>query len=49
MPIAWTDRIANLRKALGRNPTIDEMLDAAQIHQTTLAEMKAQRESLIRG
>jgi hypothetical protein len=32
MAITWADRIANLTKALGRKPTLEEMLDAAQIH-----------------
>jgi hypothetical protein len=49
MPITWADRIANLRKALGRDPTLDEMLDAAQIHQMTPAEIEAQRASWARG
>jgi hypothetical protein len=33
--ITWADRIANLQKALGREPTLEEMLDASQIHQMT--------------
>lgn len=47
--ITWADRIANLTKALGRKPTLEEMLDAAQIHQMTPAEIEAQRKSWVRG
>jgi len=47
--ITWVDRIANLTKALGRKPTLGEMLDAAQVHQMTPAEIEAQRQSLVRG
>jgi len=47
--ITWADRIANLTKALGREPTLQEMLDAAQIHQMTPAEIEAQRQSWVRG
>jgi hypothetical protein len=49
MTITWADRIANLTAALGRNPTLEEMLDASQIHQMTPAEVEAQRASLARG
>ena len=49
MSITWKDRIDNLRGALGRNPTLEEMLDAAQIHQMTDAELEAQRKSFVRG
>lgn len=49
MSITWADRIANLTKALGRKPTLDEMLDAAQVHQMTPAEIEAQRQSWARG
>ncbi|WP_068018934.1 hypothetical protein [Rhodoplanes sp. Z2-YC6860] len=47
--ITWADRIANLTKALGRKPTLQEMLDAAQVHQMTPAEIEAQRQSWVRG
>lgn len=47
--ITWADRIANLTKALERKPTLEEMLDAAQIHQMTPAEIDAQRQSFIRA
>lgn len=49
MSITWADRITNLRTALGRDPTLDEMLTAAEIHQMTPAEIKAQRASFVRG
>ena len=47
--ITLADRIANLTKALGRKPTLEEMLDAAQIHQMTPEEIEAQRQSWVRG
>ena len=47
--ITWEQRIANLTKALGREPTLEEMLDAAQIHQMTPAEIEAQRRSWVRA
>lgn len=49
MAITWSDRLNNLRKALGREPTLDEMLDAAQIHQMTPEEIEAQKASWVRG
>ena len=47
--ITWADRITNLAKALGRKPTLEEMLEAAQIHQMTPPEIEAQRQSFARG
>lgn len=47
--ITWADRVSNLTKALGRKPTLAELLDAAQIHQMTPAEIDAQRQSWVRG
>lgn len=47
--ITWADRVVNLTRALGRKPTLEEMLDAAQIHQMTPAEIEAQRRSWVRG
>jgi hypothetical protein len=49
MTITWTDRLANLRAALGRKPTLQEMLDVAQIHEMTPEEVEAQRRSWVRG
>lgn len=49
MSITWADRVANLTKALGREPTTDELLDAVQIHEMTPAEIEAQRRSFVRG
>lgn len=48
-PSLGADRIANLTKALGRKPTLAEMLDAAQVHQMTPEEIEAQRQSFVRG
>lgn len=47
--ITWTERVTNLTKALGRKPTLNELLDASQIHQMTPAEIEAQRQSFVRG
>lgn len=47
--ITWRDRLTNLRKALGRNPTLTEMLMAAEIHQMTPEERKEQAESWARS
>lgn len=49
MAITWADRIANLTKALGRKPTLEEMFDVVQIHQMTPDEIEAQRQSWVRG
>lgn len=49
MAITWADRVANLTEALGRKPSLDELLDVAQIHQMTPAEIDAQRQSFICG
>lgn len=47
--IIWSDRMLNLTKALGRRPALDEMLDCAQIHQMTPAEMEEQRQSWVKA
>lgn len=47
--ITWAERIQNLNKALGRRPTLAEMLEVATIHQMTPAEIDAQRRSWVRG
>jgi hypothetical protein len=47
--ITWADRVRNLTAALGRKPTLDELLDASQVHQMTPAEIEAQRQSWVRG
>lgn len=49
MSITWADRVANLRKALGREPTVEELYDVATIHQMTPAELLAQAKSFARG
>lgn len=48
-PITWRERVANLRKALGRKPTLDELLDASQIHIMTPEERREQDASWARG
>lgn len=47
--ITWAERVGNLRKALCREPTLDEMLTAAQVHQMTPDEIEAQRQSWVCG
>jgi hypothetical protein len=48
-PITWNDRVLNLTKALGRKPTLEELLTAAEVHQMTPEEINAQRLSFARG
>lgn len=48
-PITWAERLSNLRKALGREPTLQELLDASQGHNMTPEEIKAQRASWARA
>lgn len=43
--ITWQQRLDNLRRALGREPTLDEALMAAEIHVLTPHEIEQQRES----
>lgn len=47
--ITWAERVANLNKALGRKPPLNELLDVCQIHEMTPAEVEAQRQSWVRG
>lgn len=47
--ITWAERLANLRNAMGREPTFSELMDVASIHQLTKAEIEAQRASFVRG
>jgi hypothetical protein len=49
MAITWVERMANLRNALGRRPTLQEALEVAQIHEMTPGEVDAQRRSWVRG
>ena len=44
-PITWRERVENLRKALGREPTTAELLTAAEVHEMTPEEIEAQRQS----
>lgn len=37
------------QEGTGRDPTLDEMLEASTIHQLTPAEIEAQRASWVRG
>ena len=44
-PITWVQRVADLRKALGREPFLHELLELAPLHTLTPEEVQAQRES----
>lgn len=45
MSITWAQRVVNLTKALGREPTVEELCEVATIHQMTAAEILAQAKS----
>lgn len=47
--ITWKERVENLRRALGRDPTLDELLLLAPLHDMTPEEVQAQRESWVRA
>lgn len=49
MIITWSERLSNLERALGRSPTLQEMLEVATIHQMTEGEIEAQRRSWVHG
>lgn len=49
MAITWADRLHNLNRALGRKPTLAELLEVSHIHEMTPEEIEAQRASLVRG
>lgn len=48
-PITWVQRVENLRKSLGREPTLYELVDLSQLHEMTPEEIQAQRESFGRA
>ena len=48
-PITWAQRVANLRKALGREPTLQELLLIAPLHDMTPEERQRQSASWARG
>ena len=47
--LTWAQRIDNLRKALGRRPTLEELLLLAPLHDMTAEERKEQAESWARA
>jgi hypothetical protein len=47
--ITWRERVANLRVSLGRDPTLQELLEVNAIHTMTPDEVQAQRESWVRA
>lgn len=48
-PITWAQRVAHLRKALGRDPTLAELQLLIPMHNLTPAERQAQAESWARA
>ena len=48
-PIAWVQRVNNLRHSLGREPTLYDLVELARLHEMTPAEAEAQRESWARA
>lgn len=44
--ITWFERVQNLRKELGREPTLFELIEEAKKHIMTPEERQAQAESL---
>lgn len=47
--MTWEDRVDLLRRRLGRNPMLDELLAEARKHKMTPGEIEAQRESWVRA
>lgn len=47
--ITWKQRVTNLRKALGRDPTTEELLTASEMHIHTPEEIKSQAQSFARA
>ncbi len=47
--MTWEDRLDLLRKRLGRELKLDEMLAEARLHKMTPGEIELQRESWVRG
>lgn len=47
--ITWRERVEALQGILGREPTLDELLEEAKKHEMTPEERQAQRESFARG
>lgn len=44
-PITWTQRVDNLRKSLGREPNLYELVELSRLHELTPEEVQAQRDS----
>lgn len=47
--ITWAQRVQNLRKALGRDPALEELLLIAPLHEMTEDELREQQASFVRG
>ena len=45
----WKDRVDLLRKRLGREPTLEELLEAARDYKMSPGEIEEQRQSWLRG
>lgn len=48
-PITWAQRVDNLRKSLGRRPTVAELMLIVPLHDLTAEERREQAESWARG
>lgn len=48
-PMTWSDHVVNLRKSLGREPSLNELLDLNRGYTMTPAEIEMQRQSWVRG
>lgn len=49
MQLTWPDRLTGLKTKLGREPTLDEMIEEARHHTMTPDEIEAQRQSFARA
>lgn len=47
--MTWAEKVTDLGRALGRRPSLDDLLAMARDHKMTLEEVQAQRESWVRG
>lgn len=48
-PITWVQRVESLRRSLGREPTLYELVELSRLHEMTPEEIQAQRESFGRA
>jgi hypothetical protein len=48
-PTTWVQRVEHLRKSLGREPTLYELVDLARLHEMMPEEVQDQRKSWARA